>query len=274
MTTVVFGGRGNVGSQVAAQLREAGQDVRTTSRIPGGADVVADLRQPGSLGPALHGAEAAFLYAYPDGIDGFVAAARQAGLRRVVFLSSAALSRPDSSDNAVARRHRVIEEALAASGLEWTFIRGGMFATNNLAWRRSIAEEGRMRFPWPQAQTAPVHEADTAALAVAALVEDGHHGKAYTLWGPESITLREQVEAIGAALGREIAVETVTADEARAELSASMPEFAVDAVLHVWSLGVDRPADVSTLIPELLGRPARTFRQWAVDHAPEFSTVP
>jgi len=72
MTTVVFGARGNVGSQVVSQLRAAGEDARPTSRNPESAAVAADLTDPATLPAALAGAERAFLYAHPEGIDGFV----------------------------------------------------------------------------------------------------------------------------------------------------------------------------------------------------------
>ena len=274
MTTVVFGSRGNVGSHVLAGLRAAGEPARATSRVAGPGLVVADLREPATLGPALDGAERAFLYAHPEGIDGFVRAARQAGLRRVVLLSTGALARPGAESSPIAERHRAVEEALEASGLEWTFVRAGMFATNTLAWRPSIVAEGRVRLPYPEAFTAPLHEADIAAVAVTALLGAGHAGQAYPLWGPQSLTLRDQVGAIAAAVGRPIAVETVTPELARIEMSRVMPEFAVNAVLGVWAAGVDRPAAVSTLVPELTGRPARTYREWAVDHSADFRPVP
>lgn len=270
MTTVVFGARGHVGSQVTTALQKTGEPVRRTSRTPGSGEVAADLTDPATLGPALAGAERAFLYAHPEGIDGFVRAAREAGLRRVVLLSSGAVGRPGSEGNPIARRHRAVEEPIENSDLEWTFIRAGLFATNALNWRPSIVAESRVRLPYPEAQTAPLHEADIAAIAVAALLEEGHSGRAYTVWGPESRTLRSQVAAIAAATGRPIDVEVVSPDEARAEMGRAMPEFAVNAVLGVWAAGVDRPAEVSTLIPDLTGEPARTFDRWAEDHAADF----
>ncbi len=271
MTTVVFGARGNVGAQVVAGLVAAGEPVRATSRDPGQPGVVvADLTEPATLGPALDGADRAFIYAHPEGVDGFVRAAREAGLRRVVLLSSAAVGRPGNEASPVAQRHRAVEDALERSGLEWTFVRAGMFATNTLAWRPSIVAEGRVRLPYPEAQTAPLHEADIAAVAVAALTEVGHHGMAYVLWGPESRTLRNQVATIAAATGREIAVEVVSPEQARAEMTRTMPELAANAIMTVWAAGVGQAAQVSTLIPELTGKPARTFGQWAEDHAADF----
>jgi uncharacterized protein YbjT (DUF2867 family) len=113
MVTVVFGGRGNVGRHVAAGLRAAGEQVRVTSRnpeavrFPPWAQVAAaDLERPETLPIALAGAGSVFLYAKPDGIEGFVQAARSGGVRHVVLLSSGAVINADAADNPIARQHR------------------------------------------------------------------------------------------------------------------------------------------------------------------------
>ena len=278
MTTVVFGPSGNVGRHVLGGLLAAGEDVRAAAREPAKAGLPpgvpaarADLDRPDTLGPALDGAERAFLYAHPDGIGGFVTAARQAGLRRVVLLSSAAINRVGPEGSPIARRHRAVEVALEESGLEWTFLRGGMFATNTLAWwRRSIREESVVRTAYPAAHTAPVHEADIAAVAVAALTHDGHAGRTYQLWGSESVTVREQVAQIATAVDRPIELELISPDQARTELGRTMPPAAVEAVLGVWAAGTGRPAEISTVVAETTGSPARNFAQWAADHADDF----
>lgn len=45
---------------------------------------------------------------------------------------------------------------------------------------------------------------DVAAVAVKALTEDGHVGKAYTLTGPEAVTNNEIAQILSGKLGREI----------------------------------------------------------------------
>ncbi|MET8797983.1 NAD(P)H-binding protein [Nocardia sp. NPDC004568] len=278
MTTVVFGARGNVGRHVAAGLVERGVPVRPTSREPNPADfpphariVAADLERPDTLPAALEGADRVFLYAKPDGIEDFVAAAEAAGVRRVVLLSSGAVLQADAEKNPIARMHRTVESAIETSGLEWTFLRAGMFATNTLWWwQRSIREEGVVRLPYPEARTAPVHERDLAALAVTALTEPGHERHAYSVYGPAGLSLRQQVEHIGAAIGREVAVEAISVDRARAELSETMPAIGVEAVLAGWQAGTTAPPEVSAVVEEVTGRPGRTFAQWAMDHAHDF----
>src|SRR5262245_39591835 len=204
MVAVVFGAQGNVGRHVVAGLLAAGERVRATSRdmgsarLPPGVEAVtADLERAHTLPAALAGADKVFLYARPRGIDDVVAAARAAGVQRVALLSSAAVTRPDAKDHPIARDHRMVELALEGSDMAWTFIRGGMFATNALWWwARSIREHSVVRTPYPDAHTAPVHEHDLADIAVAALTRPGHDCTAYTVVGAQSLTVRQQVEDI------------------------------------------------------------------------------
>ncbi len=278
MVTVVFGATGNVGRHVAVGLSAAGERIRLTSRnphsanLPAGADVVAaDLEDPATLPAALEGARRVFLYAKPEGIDGFVTAAEAAGVQQVVLLSSGSVVHPDAARNPIAQAHAAVEAALENSSLASTFIRAGMFATNTLWWwRNSIRDESTVRVPFPDAHTAPVHERDLAALAVTALTSPGHGGRAYSVWGAESLTIRNQVRHIGAAIGREISVEEISVDQARAELGQTMPPIGVDAILAAWRAGTTGPQATSTVIADVTGRPAHTFARWAQDHAHDF----
>jgi uncharacterized protein YbjT (DUF2867 family) len=277
MVTVVFGARGNVGRHVAAGLQAAGERVRVTSRNPATAGfpsqvqvAAADLEEPGTLPAALAGAENVFLYAKPAGIRGFVEAAQAAGIRHVVLLSSAAVVNADAEHNPIARQHRAVELAIEQSGIDWTFIRPGMFATNIRWWTESIRTANTVRIPYPDAQTAPVHEKDMAALAVPALTEPGHGHQAYAIYGPESLTLRRQVEQIGDAAGREIRLEVISREQAQAELGKTMPPIGAEAILRAWEAGNGIPARTSVIVEKITGRPGRTFAQWAADHADDF----
>ncbi|MDR8409722.1 NAD(P)H-binding protein [Nonomuraea sp. 3-1Str] len=271
MITVVFGARGNVGRHVAEGLTASGVPVRLTSRTPDTTHVVADLDMPETLPAALEGASQVFLYAKPAGIEGFVTAARSAGVRHVVLLSSGAVVQPGAARNPIARDHRIVESALEESGLSWTFIRPGMFATNTRWWwTRAIKDGEAVRLPYPEAMTAPVSERDMAALAVTALTERGHGRQAYTLYGPQALTLREQVGHIGTAIGRKIPIEVVTPEQARADLGRTMPAIGVEAVMRGWAAGVETVPETSVIIEKLTGRPAQTFAEWAQDHAADF----
>ncbi len=277
MTILVTGASGHVGRAVLDQLRAAGADVRASSRdpqaahLPTGVSVVtADLTRPETLPVALDGVSRVFLYAQPEGIDGFVRAATAAGVEHVVFLSSSSTVTGPGASDPIAQRHLVVERALENSGMAWTFVRPGAFATNALNWAGSIRAEGVVRMPYPHAQTAPIHEADIAAVAVAALTGSALHGTAPVLTGPDALTQEEQVAQIGAALGRDLRVEKLTPDQARAAMAGSMPPPFVDTMLRMWAALEGVPATISDSVERITGHPARSFAQWACDHEADF----
>ncbi|WP_333736098.1 hypothetical protein [Streptomyces sp. IBSBF 2806] len=164
-----------------------------------------------------------------------------------------------------------MESALEEAGLSWTFIRPGMFATNTRWWwTRAIKGGEAVRLPYPEALTAPVSERNIAALAVTALSERGHGRQAYTLYGPQALTLREQVEHIGAAMGKKIPIERVTPEQARADLGRTTPPMGVEAIMRAWEAGDEIVPETSAIIEKLTGTPAQTFPEWAQEHADDF----
>lgn len=281
MVAVVFGARGNVGRHVADGLLAAGEQVRAVSRTPAAGStpkweaVTADLELPETLPAVLDGADKAFLYGMlnpqkPYDIDKVAAAATAAGIRQVVLLSSVSVLNPDA-DHPVPRLNRTIEQAIQRSGMDWTFLRPGTFATNTRTWwAESIRTDNIVRLPYPLAQSAPVHEKDIAALAVTALTEPGHSHQAYTIYGAESLTLQRQVEYIGEALGRHIRIEHVSDEKARADVGRTMHPVVAEAIVSQWAATNGVPVLTSTIAEKTTGTPAHTYAQWAVDHADDF----
>jgi uncharacterized protein YbjT (DUF2867 family) len=63
-----------------------------------------------------------------------------------------------------------IEHVIETSGLEWTFLRAGIFAGNaRHFWGPQIRAGDIVRWPYLNAPTAPIDERDVAAAAVRAL---------------------------------------------------------------------------------------------------------
>jgi uncharacterized protein YbjT (DUF2867 family) len=93
--------------------------------------------------------------------------------------------------------------------------------------------------------------------ARAAGARHAHSGRAYTVYGPQSLTLRQQVRHIGDAIGREISLSVIAAGQARQELAASTSPAAADAVMGAWRAGNGGPAPTSVIVEKITGRPAR-----------------
>ena len=277
MTVLVTGARGHVGGAVLTGLLAAGEPVRASSRspqpgeFPSGVEVVrADLTDPASLPGALADVRKVFLYAHPEGAAEFAAAARKAGVEHVVLLSSSSVLSPEPAANPIALRHIVVERALDEAGLNRTFVRPGYYATNALRWQ-SIRTERVLRTAFPEAVTCPVHERDIAELAVRALLDDTHRGNAYPVLGAGPVTVREQVAAIAGALGEPVRLEEVDVDTYRAQLLTQLPGPIVERFLQARGSVPPLPAELATdAVPQILGRPALTFAEWARDHAADF----
>jgi uncharacterized protein YbjT (DUF2867 family) len=172
----------------------------------------------------------------------------------------------------MAALHVEIERLIAATGLESTIIRPGMFASNSLAWWAPAIRAGEVvRWPYGAAETAPVDDRDVAAVAARTLCQDGHVGGDYVLTGPESLTQAAQVDVIGDALGRRVAFEEMTPDEFRSLSEGTVPSPVVDMLLAAWSAAVGQPAYITTAVADILGTAPRTFREWAADHATAFT---
>jgi uncharacterized protein YbjT (DUF2867 family) len=266
---LVTGATGNVGAEVVSALAGAGSPVRALVRrpetpLPDGAEaVVGDLNDPGSLGDALKGVEGIFLLSgYPDEI---LDLARDAGVRRIVLLSGGSAALEDLG-NAVSAYMTRSERAVRASGLDWTFLRPRAFSSNALRWLPQLREGDTIRAQFPDVAVACVDPFDIAAVAVQALA-GGHDGEILDLTGPAALRPADQVAVLAGVLGRDLRCVGLTNDETRAELEASMPREYVEAFWNFYVEGALDEATVHPAVPEVTGRPARTFADWAAAHA-------
>ncbi|MGH7897958.1 MAG: hypothetical protein ACREQQ_08390 [Candidatus Binatia bacterium] len=112
---------------------------------------------------------------------------------------------------------------------------------------------------------------DVAAVAALALTAPAHEGKSYAMTGTERITPEEQARILGKAIGRDLVFEVAPREQAIAMVEAMAgTREAAEAILRGVG-GPDVPwAHPVPTVEELTGRPARTFREWAVDHAYAF----
>jgi uncharacterized protein YbjT (DUF2867 family) len=243
--------------------------------LPAQVEVVrGDLTLPETLDSCLDGIDAVFLVWSAPAVAVAPALERIAKhARRIVFLSAPLktphplFQQPNPSRAIVEQIERLIE----TSGLQWTFLRPGMFAANALSWWAPQIRSGDL-VGWPHlaAPTAPIDERDIAAVAVRALCQDGHAGAEYVLTGPQSLTQFEQLSTIGRVTGRSLRIEEISPDEARRELLTIGPTAAVNMLLDAWGAAIGQPAFVTTTVADITGAPARTFADWVTDHSAEF----
>lgn len=212
---LVTGAPGNVGSPLVDELRRLGAPVRVAAfDVQAARDafgtavgvVPFDLMDPATFGRAFDGVERMFLLRPPQvaDVDGVIVPAlrraAEAGVRHVVFLSIQGAER-----NRLVP-HRKIEDRIRTSGMAWTFVRAAYFMQNlSTTHAPEIRELDEIWVPaGRRSRTAHVDARDVAAMAAAALVEDGHDGQAYVATGAESPTYDEVATMLSAELGRPI----------------------------------------------------------------------
>ncbi|WP_213817134.1 NAD(P)H-binding protein [Glaciihabitans sp. dw_435] len=274
--TLVMGARAGIGRLILDDLIARDVPVRASTRrpepgqLPAGVEAVAaDLTDRASLEAAFAGIGQAFLFANHEGVEGVIEAAHAAGLERIVLLSSGSVIHPTSLGNKITEEHREVEQALtAAGGFALVPIRPLVLATNDLGWSYPIRATGSVSIYQPDALTAPVHEADIAAVAVAALM--GNDDVTGILTGPDRLSQRAQVASISAAAGKEFSVVELSRDEAAANVGRFMPAWEAEAVLQFLDDAAAGNSGVSDTVERVLGRPAIEFAEWAVDHADDF----
>ena len=286
MTRVlVTGATGQIGSEVVSQLRSTGCRIRAMSRHPHSANLPADveivrgdLSAVDTLDTCLDGIDSVFLVWMAPLAAAAPAIARIAAhAKRIVLLTSPHRTPHPffQQPNGLRVIHAGVEQLIESSGLRWTFLRPGPFAINCRNWWALQLRTGDVvRWLYADAATAPVHERDIAAVAVRALCSEEHDGCEHVITGPASLTQREQVQIIGEAIGRPLRFEELSRESAREQMLAMrFPPPAADMLLDAYAAAVGLPALVTSTVLEVTGQPARSFHDWAMDHAGDFARL-
>jgi len=277
---LVTGATGQVGSQLIPQLLDRNVPVRAltrdASKLARWGDrveiVAGSFDQPETLQAAMQGVEQMFLMSTGVGaeqVEAAMTAAKQAGVRHAVFLSSMGANDPTLL---LGKWHHDREEAIRASGLAWTFLRPGFFMSNTLMWAETIKTQGAVYFPGGEGQVAPIDPQDIAAVAALALTQSGHDGQIYELTGPELITTGEQVEILSHVLDKPLRYVDVPPDAAREEmLKSGIPAIFVEAITELYArMREGRGALKTDTFERVTGRKPRTFEAWCREHVAAF----
>lgn len=135
----------------------------------------------------------------------------------------------------LAKVHRPVEEAIESSGIAWTFLRPNSFMQNIVTFmRKTIIAESTFYSSSEMAKISHVDVRDIAAVAVRALLESHHVGKAYTLTGPEALTYDAIAGELSMAFGRKIQHISLSPSDLRKGMIADgMPDVIADRMLDL-----------------------------------------
>jgi len=267
---LITGATGVVGREVARLLVERGSPVAAVTRDPrAGLPAAAHRVHPADLGTL---ADLDGVLISPRAVGaGLAGLLGLAGTKRLVALSAVTVDEPAGQARFRDEFHTV-EQAVRDAGPPWTILRCTDFAANSLAWAGQIRTGGVVRGAHAAARTSTVDERDVAAVAALALTDPGHAGSVYALTGEQSLTQADKVAAIGAATGRALEFAEISPDDARrGMLAAGLPGEVPDRLLGSLADYARRPGPTTDTVRRLLGRPARSFADWAADHRAAFT---
>jgi uncharacterized protein YbjT (DUF2867 family) len=274
---------GNVGAETVRLLAGRGEPVRVLVRslashaalVQAGAEVtVGDLADSAAIERALRGGSSVVLVTpgLPAQELAVIDAAADSGVEHIVKITSDA-----SADSPIERRrdHARVEAGLTASGLPHTLLRCNAYMQNMLMLAPVIAATGGFGSVAGDGQIGMIDSRDVAAVAAKiAASPDGHAGNTYRLSGPQRISYADAAQQLGAVLARPVSYQTLSADEQRAAMvAAGMPPALAEADTQALELFAHGDSDwITEDVPNLLGRPARTFREFVADHTDAFAS--
>ena len=207
-----------------------------------------------------------------------VSAAAAAGVRHIIYLSFLG-AEPDATF-VCAREHFRTEEFIRSTGVEFTFLRQGLYMDNV---PQHVMSDDIMRAPAGQGRVAWITRDDIADTAVAVMTGSGHEGQIYDVTGPEALTMDETAERLSAVLGRKISYHAQTPHEARAGRNMSRmidhemarrsltgngitePELE-GWISHYLQIATGEAGIVSDTVPRLTGHPAQSVSEYLQNH--------
>ncbi|MCX7355440.1 MAG: NmrA family NAD(P)-binding protein [Alphaproteobacteria bacterium] len=282
---LVTGATGSVGREVVKQLRGGGHAFRALVRGQEGAaklglspaeTALGDFTDAASLANAMKGVAAVYLSCRggPDqpALEGAVAlAARGAGAGRIVKLSAMAAS--DMSSTHAKRMNGMAERRVMEAGVPYTMLRPTNFMQNFIYYNvAGLAKSRTLRHAVGDARIAFIDTRDIAAIAVLALTEGGHEGRAYDLSGPEALSYHDVAAKLSKATGLEFRYEPISDAELVHSLVAagSSPAAARGSLSlqqHYREVG---SGAVNAWTEVITGKPARTLDAFFSEHAALF----
>ena len=263
--TLVLGSTGKTGSRVVADLINRGLKIRTAARS--GADVTFDWNRRDSYAPALDGIGRVYLVApvmridFADDVSAFLDAAEAAGVQHVTFLSAFGM---EHAPDKVATR-RVELDLLHRRKLGHTILRPAWFMQNfSETFLKPI--DGAIVVPTGDGAEAFIDAEDIAAVAATTLADPhAHAGGAYSLAGPEALTVAEAAAIIGDETGQKIKHVDLVRDAwiAGAIANGIPPEYGAVLRQLTETVASGHGSRPNGTVEEITGTPPHTFRNFA-----------
>ena len=266
---LILGGTGRTGSRVARLLEGRDVEVRRASRE--GPDVHFDWDDASTWDAALKGVDRMYLVGplmrtdFASDVSRFLDVAEAAGVSHVSYISLYG-AESNSSNPGV----RDVElDLIGRLKLTHSLIRPAWFMQNfSESFLRPI--NGSIVVPTGDGTEAFIDADDVAAVAAATLMDPGpHRGGAYSITGPEALTVAEAAAAISEASGHYIShISTDQKEWVAAILATGVPrEYGQVLRRLTETVASGNGARPNKVVEEITGRKPTTFAEFAQRNA-------
>lgn len=277
---LVTGATGKVGRELVPRLLEAGAGVTAGTRSPDegrrlfgeDAEVVElDYEHAETWDQAVHWADRVFLVPAPfdprayETLVPFLDWAVQSSTRHLVLLTAMTVDRVDEL------ALRKVEEHVAGTGIRHTFLRPNWLMQNFSEGyvRECILRDGAFALPAGAGKVSFVDVRDVADVAATVLTSEAWDGRSAVLTGPEALDHAEAAAVLSEVAGRAVEYLPVEDEVMRTILrERGRPDDEAGVILRAYgSMRDGLRSAVTDDVEEILGRPARSFRAFAREHA-------
>jgi len=305
-TILVIGGTGTVGTELIALLSESSSfKVKVLARDPKKAEesmknkskfvghesptqshkkvefVVGDISNESETKKALHGVQRVFLLT-PSALglnqcktEAKIAhQAKDAGVKLLVKISvlGASISEPTSS---LLFWHAQCEQEIIKSGVPFTFLRPNLFIQNNSRGDTVASiKNGALAKSGGDYKISHIDIRDISAVAAAILTGDVnvHNGRTYELTGPDSLSWSEVAKLFSEVIGKEVKPIALTDKQLFDGMKGATGEFVATFIIQLEQFyRTNKASTVNGNVEILTGKPARSFKNWIIDHKALFS---
>jgi uncharacterized protein YbjT (DUF2867 family) len=264
----VVGATGKTGGRVLTQLKQQGYNTRALSRKPTRTEAERpfDWADQSGWAAALEGVTSAYVTYYPDlaipqaeaHIRAFVEVAKAQGVEHLMLLSG-------RGEEGAQRAEHVVKH----SGLGWNVVRASWFMQNfSESFMLDGLQAGELLLPVPKA-TEPFIDVDDIADMAVALTRPELRNQLLEITGPELLSFDQCVQGIAQSTGRDLALVTVPVEAyLEGAKAAGLPDDIAWLINELFVNVLDgRNESTTDTIERVLGRPARSFTQYAEDTA-------
>jgi NAD(P)H dehydrogenase (quinone) len=272
MKIAITGATGQLGNVVVQKLKEktASENLVALVRNPEKATDLGiearlfDYAKPESLASSLQGIDILLLISGNEigkrevQHKNVINAAKAVGLKRIVYTS---LLHANTSALILAPEHLATENALIASGVDYTILRNGWYTENYAVSIAGAIKAGGFIGSAGEGEISSATREDFAEAAAVVLTTTGHENKIYELAGDQAYTLTDFAAEISKQTGKNIPYNNLReADFAQILIGVGLPESFANLLANS-----DVKASEGALYSEdkalskLIGRPTTPF---------------